>query len=118
MKIVDVAKLLNAEIVAGDATKEKEVTCIFASDLMSDVLAFARDEDVLISGLSNPQLVRTAALLDMHCIILVRGKAATDDIISLCDKKGIACLTTKLGMYEACGLLFQKNLIPNKAKSK
>lgn len=110
MKIVDVAKLVNAEIVAGKEAKDREAKFIFASDLMSDVLAFANDEDVLVSGLCNPQVVRTAALLDMHCIILVRGKVPTDDITSLCDKKGIAFLTTKLGMHDVCGILYEKGL--------
>lgn len=110
MKIADVAKLVNADIVAGKSAMEKEVNTIFASDLMSDVLAFANEEDILISGLCNPQVVRTAALLDMHCVILVRGKTPTDDIIALCDKKGIAFLTTDLGMHQACGILYNEGL--------
>ena len=110
MKIKEIATLVSAVIAAGQSAENEDCIKIFASDLMSDVLAFAKDEDILISGLCNPQVVRTAALLDMRCIILVRGKVPTDEILGLCNKKEIAILTTELGMHEVCGILYAHGL--------
>ena len=84
MKISELCKLVGATVYAPqDGNAEGEVLGAFASDMMSDVLAFAKNQDVLISGLCNPQTIRTAVMLDMKCILLVRGKVPTPDMITL-----------------------------------
>ena len=73
MKVQNIVNILKAEILAeGDLQEEVKTAC--GSDMMSDVLAFVKDQSVLLTGLVNPQVVRTAEMMDMHCIIFVRGK--------------------------------------------
>lgn len=79
--------------------------------MMSDVLAFVKDQAVLLTGLCNQQVVRTAVMMDMRCIVFVRGKKPTEDMISLAEEAGIAMLTTDLRMYVACGLLYANGLM-------
>ena len=86
------------------------MTGAFGSDMMSDVLAFAENRDVLLTGLLNPQIVRTAHMQDMRCIIIVRGKTATEEIKRLAAENHIALLETKLSMYEASGKLYEGGL--------
>ena len=71
MKVRDVVQILKADVlVEGDLDTEVRTAC--GSDMMSDVLAFVKDQSVLLTGLTNPQVVRTAEMMDMHCIIFVR----------------------------------------------
>jgi hypothetical protein len=88
----------------------EDIDSAFSSDMMSDVLAFADNRDVLLTGLLNPQIVRTAHMLDMRCIIIVRGKTATDEIKRLAAENHIALLETKLTMYVASGKLYEGGL--------
>ena len=74
MKISDVKEILGAEVHCGEDLFDFEVKSAFGSDMMSDVLAFVDDQTVLLTGLLNPQVVRTAAMLDLKCIVFVRGK--------------------------------------------
>ena len=110
MKIKELISIVGGEIVYGEDFIENEVFSACGSDMMSDVLAFAEDRDVLLTGLLNPQIVRTAHMLDMSCIVIVRGKTATDEIKRLATENGIALLETKLTMYEACGKLYEGGL--------
>jgi predicted transcriptional regulator len=78
--------------------------------MMSDVLAFVKDQAVLLTGLLNSQVIRTAEMMDIVCIVLVRGKAPTDDMISLAETKGIPIISTPRRMFNACGLLYEAGL--------
>ncbi|MBP3686489.1 MAG: hypothetical protein J6J21_05605, partial [Clostridia bacterium] len=77
---------------------------------MSDVLAFVKDQAVLITGLTNPQVIRTAVMMDMVCVVFVRDKQPTDEMIELARAQGIVILTSPLRMYDACGLLYEAGL--------
>ena len=109
MTIADVRSILNAELRAGN-NLDTEVFYAFGSDMMSDVLAFVKDQSVLLSGLVNMQVVRTAEMMDMTCIVFVRGKEPTPEMIALAEARGIVLLTTPLRMFTACGLLYQHGL--------
>jgi predicted transcriptional regulator len=110
MTIREIAERIDAVVYAEPNQMDDDLTGAFGSDMMSDVLAFAEDRDVLLTGLLNPQIVRTAHMLDMSCIVIVRGKTATDEIKRLATENGIALLETKLTMYEACGKLYEGGL--------
>ena len=110
MQIKDVAALLNAEIVCGEKHLETEVKSACGSDMMSDVLAYVKDQSVLLTGLINPQVIRTAEMMDMLCIVFVRGKKPDHSMIDLAIGKGIVLLATKLRMYSACGILYKNGL--------
>ena len=109
MKVRDVVQILKADVlVEGDLDTEVRTAC--GSDMMSDVLAFVKDQSVLLTGLTNPQVVRTAEMMDMHCIIFVRGKEIDDTVLELAQEKGITVLKTPYRMFTACGLLYTNGL--------
>ncbi|MBQ3107591.1 MAG: hypothetical protein IJC68_03145 [Firmicutes bacterium] len=110
MKIAEVVTLLDAEVLAGKDLLETEVESGCGSDMMSDVLAFVKDRAVMMTGLVNPQAIRTAEMMDIKCVVFIRGKNPSDMILSLAEEKGIAVLKTAHGMYSACGILYAAGL--------
>ena len=108
MTIREIMRLLDAEIVCCSDRIDNEVHLACGSDLMSDVLAFVKDQAVLITGLLNPQVVRTAEMMDMKCIVFVRGKRPDATIIELAEESGIVVLTTQHRMFSACGILYSE----------
>ncbi len=110
MKIGQFIELLNAECVTYQIDEEKEYNYAFASDLMSDVLALANNTTVLITGLNNPQVIRTAEMLDISLIILVRGKKPSEETLAIANETNITILTTDLIMFETCGKLYESGL--------
>jgi predicted transcriptional regulator len=83
-----------------------------ASDLMSDVLAFSRSGALLLTGLVNAQTIHTAFIAELRAIIFVRGKIPDEDVIELAMDKKIPLLGTPYSMFEACGRLYEKGLVP------
>ena len=110
MTVLDIKNLLDAQILSGDDDLSREVHSACGSDMMSDVLAFVKDQSVLLTGLVNPQVVRTADMMDIRCIIFVRGKCPDEDIIELAKEREIALMSTSLRMFTACGLLWENGL--------
>ena len=110
MKIGVIAELLNAKVFCGEDKLGNEVNSACGSDMMSDVLAFVKDQAVLITGLVNPQVVRTAEMMDMRCIVFVRGKVPTNEILALAEDAGISVLSTNERLYQACGKLYMNGL--------
>lgn len=110
MKISEIKDILDAELIVGEELLDKEVHTACGSDMMSDVLAYVKEQAVLLSGLVNPQVVRTAEMMDMGCIVFVRGKRPTMDIIDLAQERNIVLMCTKLEMFTACGLLYKNGL--------
>jgi len=110
MKITEVARLLSASFYCGEEYQEKEVKSGCGADMMSDVLAFAKDHSVLLTGLLNPQVVRTAEMMDIICIVLVRGKQPTDTMIELACERSLPLLVTQHTMFDACGILYRAGI--------
>ena len=108
--------LLDAKILCCEENIGKHVYSACGCDLMSDVLAYVKDQAVLLTGLVNPQVVRTAEMMDMICIVFVRSKMPTDEMLELAKDAGIVVLSTDKRMYEACGLLYSNGLVGNKVK--
>jgi predicted transcriptional regulator len=106
MTIKDVRDLLEAEVLCGEDRLDEEIKGCFASDFMSDILAFARDQNLLITGMLNPQVIRTAEMVDMPFIVFVRGKRPSQDMIELAEESGMVLLASRFRMYSACGILF------------
>ena len=111
MKLNKVKGILEAQVLAGEEILEMEVTSACGSDLMSDVLAFVKEEVLLLTGLVNPQVVRTAEMMDIRAIAFVRGKVPGEDIIKLAKEKEMILLTTKYPLYLACGRLYSEGLM-------
>lgn len=110
MTVGDIVKILNCELICGEDCLEREVKTACGSDMMSDVLAYVKDQSVLLTGLINPQVVRTADMMDMICIVFVRGKEPDENVIALAADRGIAMMRTEYGMFKACGLLYSAGL--------
>ena len=109
MTIQKIADLLDAEVIfAPDLSLDIRSAC--GSDLMSDVLAFVKDRSVLLTGLTNPHVIRTAEMLDINCLVFSRGKRPTEDLIDMARERGIAILTTRHTLYVACGILYKNGL--------
>lgn len=106
MKIREIKEILDADMLAGSELLDEEVSAAFGADLMSDVMAFVDKRVVLMTGLINPQVVRTAEMLDIAAIVFVRGKRPGENIIELAKQKNIAILATKHSLYTASGLLY------------
>ncbi len=110
MKISEIKELLGAEIVCGQEMLDEDFYSAFGSDMMSDVLAFVNDQALLLTGLCNLQVIRTANMMDMKCVVFVRDKKPTEDIIALAKESGIAVLATDKTMYVSCGILYSNGL--------
>ncbi len=110
MKLSDLVKILDAQIVYGSEFLDREVFSACGSDMMSDVLAFVKGQAVLLTGLVNSQVVRTAEMVDMKCIVFVRGKVPDEGIIELAKSSEIVLLRTGLEMFTSCGLLYSNGL--------
>ena len=110
MKLREIQKMLEAEIISGEELMDVEIERAGASDLMSDVLAFGKPGLLLITGLSNAQSVRTASIIGAKAIVYVRGKKPEREGIELAAEKKIPILSTKFMMYRTCGLLFSGGL--------
>ncbi len=106
MKISQIRELLDADVLCGADQLDRDVHSACGSDMMSDVLAYVKDQAVLLTGLVNPQVVRTAEMMDMVCIVFVRSKMPTDEMVRLAEDAGMVILATKKRMYEACGRLY------------
>ena len=110
MTVLQLKEILSAELLCGGDHLDREVQTACGSDMMSDVLAYVKDQAVLVTGLNNPQVVRTADMMDMICIVFVRGKKPGDAILDLARELDIVVLKTELEMFTSCGKLYQAGL--------
>jgi predicted transcriptional regulator len=110
MKLLDVQRVLDAEVIIGSEWMDREVVTVCGADLMSDVLAFTHESTLLLTGLTNIQVIRTAEMSDLVGIVFVRGKRPTSGVIELARVKKIPLLIAKHSLYEACGRLYQQGL--------
>ena len=105
MKITELAALLSAEIRTGASHADREIRTAYAGDMLSDVLSLDTQPDVLLTGLLNPQVIRTAVMLDTSCVVFMRGKQPTTAMLDMANKSGICVLATNAELYSACAIL-------------
>ena len=111
MKLQRVQQILNATVItAPDDWENTQVHSACGCDLMSDVLAFVKDQALLLTGLVNAQVIRTAEMMDIKVIVFVRGKEPGEDVIELAQKMEMVIFTTDKPLYTACGELFTNGL--------
>ncbi|MDO5417047.1 MAG: DRTGG domain-containing protein [Lachnospiraceae bacterium] len=110
MTVRDVKDVLKARVLTGEDLLDQEVRSACGSDMMSDVLAFSKDHSVLLTGLCNPQVIRTAEMLDIVCLIFVRGKKPDDSIIEMAKERNLVVLATGHRMFSSCGMLYAAGL--------
>jgi predicted transcriptional regulator len=110
MRFSEVRDILEAKVLAGEDFLDGEAYSACGSDFMSDVLAYVKDQGILLTGLVNPQVIRTADMMDMKCVVIVRGKVPDTSIIQLAEERGIVLMTSKERLYNACGKLYHAGL--------
>jgi len=110
MKVNEIKRILNAELLVEGDRIDMDILSAFGADLMSDVMAYVNESVLLLTGLINPQVVRTAEMMDIKAIVFVRGKRPGKEIIDLAKEKGITILTTKNTMFLACGKLYEAGM--------
>jgi predicted transcriptional regulator len=110
MNLAEIKRVLDAKVIWGDDLEKLEVLTGFGCDLMSDCLAYAKPKSLMLTGLCNSQVIRTAEILDVQGIVFVRGKHPDQEMIDLARQKGIPLLNTDKLMFDSCGLLFAAGL--------
>jgi len=110
MKLGRVLEVLNAKVYTDVQYVDTEIHAACGADLMSDALAFGENKGLLLTGLNNPQCIRTAEMMDISCVMLVRGKEPDAGLVNLANEKDIVVMKTDYSMYTSCGLLYQAGL--------
>jgi predicted transcriptional regulator len=110
MTVEELILLINGELLNKTADLSREIKGGCGADLMSDVLAYIQPEAVLLTGLCNPQVVRTSQMADVAAIVLVRGKNPPQETVDLANAEQIPLITSPFGMFELCGRLYQAGL--------
>jgi CRISPR/Cas system-associated endonuclease Cas1 len=112
MKLQEIARTIDGQIISNGHSGDKGYEMAFSSDLMSDVLTLKNDNVVLITGLATLQTIRTAEMADINCIIFVRNKKVSQEMIQLAIESGIDLIECKYSMFRTSGLLFKSGLNP------
>lgn len=110
MKLRDIIEVVEGAVLTDGINLDLEISCAASADLMSDVLAFAKPNALLLTGLTNPQVVRTAEMADIAAVVFVRGKLPGPDTVSLAKEKGIPLIAAPYTMFEMCGRLFEAGM--------
>ncbi len=110
MKLAELIRIIDGELLTRNIDPDQEIKGGCGADLMSDVLATIRPHALLLTGLCNPQVVRTAQMADVTGIVFVRGKKPPAQTIELAEEEGIPLVSAPYGMYELCGRLYQAGL--------
>jgi len=110
MTLHDIKDLLQCEVLTGEDNLQVDVTQVVASDGMSEILAFAKSSELMITGLTNIQSIRTADIAGVSAVIYCRGKLPEKKAIEFARQKRIPVLVTKMGMFDICGVLYDKGL--------
>ena len=110
MYLWEIRDILNAKVLTGEERLQEQAFSACGSDFMSDVLAFAKDQGILLTGLITPAVIRTADMMGMRCVVFVRGKQPTREILSVAEERGILVMTSAERLYNACGKLYLAGL--------
>jgi predicted transcriptional regulator len=110
MTLREIIKILDCRVVTRSIDLDSKIKAGCGCDLMSDVLAFIKPGAMLLTGLNNPQAIRTAEVAEIKILCFVRGKQPTAEVTALAKESGITLLTTSLPLFEACGRLYMNGL--------
>ncbi|HOD17719.1 MAG TPA: transcriptional regulator [Candidatus Cloacimonadota bacterium] len=110
MTLREIQTLLEAEVLTTKCDLDREIPCAFASDLISDMLMCTKEPTLLLTGLTNPQIIRVADMIDLLGIIFVRGKIPPKELVEMAEERNLPFLTTKLSMYRTSGILYTNGL--------
>lgn len=112
MKLSAIVNLVDAKVICGGDRLNDEVKAAFASDLLSDVLTLDTDGLMLITGLCNQQTIRTAEMAEISCVLLIRGKKVSPEMLVLANENNMVMLECRYSMYKTVGILYTAGLAP------
>lgn len=110
MNLLEIKEFLNATVLTNNITLDREIKCIVASDLMSDVLNSSAPAELLLTGLTNNQTVRTCEIAGISAVVFVRGKKPDKETIKLAEECRIPLLSSELCLFDACGILYSRGI--------
>ncbi len=110
MQLATLGELLEATVLCGQDRLEEDISTVFASDMMSDVLACPDEIQCMLTGLMNSQVIRTADMMDIEVIIFVRGKMPAPDVVEMACQRDMVVMVTPCRMFTACGRLYGAGL--------
>lgn len=110
MTLAELSDLLQAKLHCCEDKIDSQISFVCAGDLMSDILVFSQPHALLVTGLVNIQVIRTAEMLDIAAIVFIAGKVPSGEMLELARKKGIPLLSTKNTLYLSCGLLYEAGM--------
>ncbi len=110
MILKEIVTLLEADVLTSNADLDKEVPCAFASDLISDILMCTKEPTLLLTGLTNPQVIRLSDMIDLLGIVFVRGKVPPAELVQMAEERNLVLISTKLTMYRSSGILYNTGL--------
>lgn len=110
MKLKEILDLLEAELLTSESHLEREISCAFGSDLISDILMCTKESTLLLTGLTNPQVIRLSDMIDVLGIVFVRGKYPPDDLVEMANERDLPLISTKFTLYKSAGILYNAGL--------
>ncbi len=110
MKLREIVEMLEGEVLSDPSHLDREITCAFGSDLISDILMCTKESTMLLTGLTNPQVIRLSDMIDLLGIIFVRGKRPSEELIEMANERDLPIVTTSFTMYKSAGLLYNSGL--------
>jgi predicted transcriptional regulator len=110
MKVSEIIATLDGALLTGSSLLDVDIQSAFGADLMSDVMAFSKENVMLLTGLINPQSIRTADLMDIRVIVFVRGKNPSKEMVDEAERNGMAVITTRHSMFLSCGRLYEAGI--------
>ncbi len=111
MTITEIIKILDAKVLTGGDKLDTEIVSACGTDMMSDALAFMHDRAMLLTGMANPHVVRTAEMLDLGCVLFVRGKMVPEEVQKMAEEREIILLSCERTLFDCCGLLYSAGIV-------
>ncbi|PKN80963.1 MAG: transcriptional regulator [Candidatus Cloacimonetes bacterium HGW-Cloacimonetes-1] len=110
MTLNEIITLLEGEVLTPSPDLDAQIPCAFASDLISDILMCTKEPTLLLTGLTNTQVIRLSDMIDLSGIVFVRGKKPSQELIEMAEERNLLLMMTKMTMYRSSGLLYNAGL--------
>ena len=110
MKLKIIIDALEGEVLTDHVDQEQDISCAFGSDLISDILMCTKEPTLLLTGLTNPQIIRLADMIDLLGILFVRGKKPSQEIIDMANERNLPLISTGFTLYKTSGILYNSGL--------
>ena len=107
MLLREAIDILNAEVQYTQSSQlEADIRTARASDLMSEVLADDAVPDILLTGLCNSHVIRTASVFGIKAVVFVRGRPVDQSLVDCALDENIVVMTTRDSLFTSCGKLY------------